>query len=62
MREDLARRDRRDSERKTAPLMIALGATIVNNSGQTPKQTSECILAEIHRRLGPTADCVHPAP
>ncbi|MHB1305639.1 MAG: (d)CMP kinase [Limisphaerales bacterium] len=62
VREDLARRDRRDSERKTAPLMIALGATIVNNSGQTPKQTSECILAEIHRRLDRTADRVHPAP
>lgn len=49
--EDLARRDKRDSERKTAPLMIPLGAVVVNNSGQTPQQTSEFILSEIRRRL-----------
>lgn len=49
--EDLAKRDKRDSERKAAPLMIPLGAVVVNNSGQTPQQTSEFILAEIHRRL-----------
>jgi cytidylate kinase len=49
--EDLAQRDKRDSERKAAPLMVPLGAVIVNNSGQTPQQTSEFILAEIRRRL-----------
>ncbi|MBK9137816.1 MAG: (d)CMP kinase [Verrucomicrobia bacterium] len=49
--EDLAKRDKRDSERKAAPLMIPLGAVVVNNSGQTPKQTSEFILGEIRRRL-----------
>lgn len=49
--EDLAKRDKRDSERKAAPLMVPLGAVVVNNSGQTPKQTSEFILGEIRRRL-----------
>lgn len=49
--EDLARRDKRDSERKAAPLMVPLGAVVVNNSGQTPQQTSEFILAEIRRKL-----------
>jgi cytidylate kinase len=51
VQEDLAQRDRRDSQRKAAPLMIPLGAVVVNNSGQTPQQTSEFILAEIRRRL-----------
>jgi len=49
--ENLAVRDQRDSQRAAAPLMIPLGAVMVNNSGQTPKETSEFILAEIHRRL-----------
>jgi len=49
--EDLARRDKRDSERKAAPLMIPLGAVVVNNSGQTAEQTSTLILEEIRRRL-----------
>jgi cytidylate kinase len=50
VQEDLARRDKRDSERATAPLMVALGAVIVNNSGQTPQETSAFILAEIRRK------------
>lgn len=49
--EDLAARDHRDSQRSTAPLMIPLGAVIVNNSGQTPEQTSGHILDVIRRRL-----------
>ena len=49
--EDLARRDKRDSERKAAPLMIPLGAVVVNNSGQTAEQTSAFILDEIRRRM-----------
>lgn len=49
--EDLAKRDRRDSERRTAPLMIPLGAMVVNNSGQTPEQTSNLIIDEVRRRL-----------
>ncbi len=55
VQEDLARRDRRDSERKTAPLMVPLGAVVVNNSGQTAQQTSEFILAEIRKRLAARA-------
>ena len=49
--EDLARRDKRDSERKAAPLMIPLGAVVVNNSGQTADQTSAFILEEVRRRM-----------
>jgi cytidylate kinase len=49
--EDLAARDRRDSQREAAPLMIPLGAVIVNNSGQSPEQTSAFIITEIRRRL-----------
>lgn len=53
--ENLEQRDRQDSERAAAPLMIPLGATIVNNSGQTPQQTSEWILAEVQRKLSDRA-------
>lgn len=51
VKENLALRDQRDSQRAAAPLMVPLGAVVVNNSGQTPKETSELILAEIRRRL-----------
>ena len=53
VQENLAARDRRDSERAVAPLMIALGAVVVNNSGQTPEQTSGFIITEIKKRLAP---------
>ena len=49
--ENLAARDQRDSQRAVAPLMIALGAVVVNNSGQTPEQTSGIIISEIQKRL-----------
>jgi cytidylate kinase len=48
--ENLAARDQRDSQRAVAPLMIALGAVVVNNSGQTPAETSGFIIAEINKR------------
>ena len=32
-------------------LMIALGAKVINNSGMTPKETSDIIIEEIHRRV-----------
>jgi cytidylate kinase len=51
LEENLAARDQRDSQRAAAPLMVPLGATVVNNSGQTPAETSALILAEIRRRL-----------
>lgn len=50
VQENLAARDQRDSQRRTAPLMVPLGAVIVNNSGQTPQETSAFILDEIRRR------------
>ncbi|MCP5524854.1 MAG: (d)CMP kinase [Verrucomicrobiales bacterium] len=53
--EDLAKRDKRDSERAAAPLMVPLGATVVDTSGHTPQESSELILESIRRRLGDTA-------
>jgi len=49
--ENLAARDQRDSQRAVAPLMIALGAVVVNNSGQTPAETSGFIIAEINKKM-----------
>ncbi len=49
--ENLAARDQRDSQRAAAPLMIALGAMVINNSGQTAEHTSGRIIAEIKRRM-----------
>jgi cytidylate kinase len=53
--ENLAARDQRDSQRAAAPLMIPLGAVVVNNSGQTPEQTSGLILADIRKKLAAAA-------
>lgn len=47
--ENLAARDQRDSQRASAPLMVPLGAVVVNNSGQTPQETSAFILQQIQR-------------
>jgi cytidylate kinase len=52
VRENLADRDQRDSQRASAPLMIPLGALVINNSGMTSDQTSALIIAEVRRRLG----------
>lgn len=49
--ENLAARDQRDSQRAAAPLMIPLGAMVINNSGETPEETSGKIIAEVKRRL-----------
>jgi cytidylate kinase len=49
--ENLAARDERDSQRAAAPLMIPLGAVVINNSGETPEQTSARIIAEVEKRL-----------
>lgn len=51
VQENLAARDQRDSQRATAPLMIGLGAKVINNSSMTSEQTSGLILAEVRRRL-----------
>ena len=51
IQENLAARDQRDSQRAAAPLMIALGAKVINNSQMTSDQTSALILADIRKRL-----------
>ena len=52
VQENLAARDKRDSQRAAAPLMIALGARVINNSEMTSDQTSGLIIADIKQRLG----------
>lgn len=49
--ENLAARDQRDSQRAVAPLMIALGAKVINNSQMTSEETSGLLIAEIQKRL-----------
>jgi cytidylate kinase len=49
--ENLAARDQRDSQRAAAPLMIALGARVINNSNLTSEQTSGMIIEDIRKRL-----------
>ncbi len=53
--ENLAARDQRDSQRAAAPLMIALGARVIDNSGMTAEQTSEMIIADIRQRIAASA-------
>ena len=49
--ENLAARDHRDSQRAAAPLMIALGAMVINNSTMTVEQTSELIISDVKQKL-----------
>ena len=51
MKEDLVERDRRDSTRIAAPLVIPDGAVLINNSGETPEETSSRIVAEVERQM-----------
>jgi cytidylate kinase len=51
VQENLAARDQRDSQRAVAPLMIPLGAKVINNSNLTSQQTSGLIIAEVRKRL-----------
>jgi cytidylate kinase len=51
IQENLAARDQRDSQRAVAPLMISLGAKVINNSNMTSEQTSGLLLKEIRSRL-----------
>jgi len=53
--ENLAARDQRDSQRAAAPLMIALGARVINNSNLTSEQTSGLIIEDIRKRLAEVA-------
>jgi CMP/dCMP kinase len=54
--ENLAARDRHDSQRAADPLMIALGATVINNSRMTPEETSRLILENVRTRLASAAN------
>ena len=49
--ENLAARDQRDSQRAAAPLMIALGAKVIDNSRLSSEETSGQIIADIRQRL-----------
>ena len=49
--ENLAARDQRDSQRAAAPLMIALGAKVINNSNMTSEQTSGLLIKDLQARL-----------
>ncbi|HKW28905.1 MAG TPA: (d)CMP kinase [Verrucomicrobiae bacterium] len=51
VRENLAARDQRDSQRAVAPLMVPLGAKVINNSQMSSEQTSAVILDEIRKKL-----------
>ncbi len=55
IQENLAARDQRDSQRAAAPLMIPLGATVINTSGMSPAQSSGLILEEIRKKLAAAA-------
>jgi cytidylate kinase len=48
--ENLAVRDQRDSQRATAPLMVPLGAKVINNSKLTSDQTTALILETVRQR------------
>ena len=48
--ENLAERDRRDSSRAASPLMVALGAITINNSGKTLEETADAIIAEVEKK------------
>src|SRR5712691_11887760 len=50
IQENLAARDQRDSQRAAAPLMIALGAKVINNSQMTSAQTSGVIIADVKKK------------
>ena len=49
--ENLAARDKKDSERATAPLMIPLGAKVINNSNMTAEETSALIIKDVRKKL-----------
>jgi cytidylate kinase len=51
IRENLAARDRRDSQRAVAPLMVPLGAVVIDNSRMTAEETSASIIADVKRKL-----------
>src|SRR3954451_15249543 len=61
VQENLPSRDERDSQRAAAPLMIALGAKVINNSGMSAAETSAIIIGEMKKRLGREDTAPEPA-
>jgi cytidylate kinase len=51
VQENLAARDQRDSQRATAPLMVPLGANVLNTSEMNPQQSSGLILEAVRKKL-----------
>ena len=51
VQENLAVRDQRDSQRAAAPLMVPLGAKVINTSNMTAQESSSLIIADINARL-----------
>jgi len=51
VQDNLAARDQRDSTRAASPLKVAEGATIINNAGETPEQTSTRIMDLVKEQL-----------
>jgi cytidylate kinase len=51
VQENLAARDQRDSQRASAPLMVPLGAMVINTSNLSIEESSGLILDQIKRRL-----------
>lgn len=49
--DNIRERDHRDSQRASAPLMVPLGAKVINNTGMTVEQTKDLIVGEIRRRI-----------
>ncbi|MEE2947039.1 MAG: (d)CMP kinase [Verrucomicrobiota bacterium] len=49
--ENLAERDKRDSQRAVAPLMIGLGARVIDNSKMNAEETSALIINDVRKRL-----------
>lgn len=59
VQENLAARDKRDSQRAAAPLMIALGARVINTSHLTIEATCKLIIEDLQAK-GAKLDSVSP--
>ncbi len=51
VKEDLAARDQRDSQRAAAPLMVPLGAQIVDTSSLSPAESSQKIIDHVREQM-----------
>jgi CMP/dCMP kinase len=58
--ENLAARDKRDSQRATSPLMVALGAKVINNSQMTSAETTSLILDHLKQRFAENGVILEP--